>query len=216
MANGKTIKYNKLEARSYKPFASAGFTLLETLIAVAIIMIAVSSAFGLVPEGLSGTRFARNQTTASYLAAEAMEIVTNIRDNRMIYNPDFDNPDNWLIGMEVCIGPGRLCVVNAVLNTLIACGSSCPPVRFINDSTEGGVYGNGGRFALDPNSLDTIFTRTVNVTRVTNSVALDETGSSGRDDMEILVEVQVSWKEGSLTKRTILQKSLFDWMTFNK
>jgi prepilin-type N-terminal cleavage/methylation domain-containing protein len=183
----------------------SGFTLLETLVAVAILMISISSAFSLAPEGLSGSRFAKNQTTATYLAQEALEIVHNSRDNKMLFSPNSADPLNWLANVKQC--RDELCTVNPINLELDECNGNCPPVKMIHDDVDDSItYGNGRYFDAAQN---TIFTRTVSIQQVPNSTI-------GRDDTEAKVTVVVSWKEGVITKRTEVSENIFDWMTFNK
>ena len=203
-----------------------GFTLLETLVALAVLMVVISSAFSMLPEGLTGARFAKNQTSASYLALEAMEVVTNLRDNAMFYSPDSSDEDNWIenLNPSECIDndldgdpdPNKSCLVNGIDNFLIPCDGACPPLLAYVDDFEGLIYGNGGEFDKRADAVYTNFTRVVNIERISNAIALDTSGSPGTDKVEMKVTVTVFWKDGSLTKRTVAEKILFDWMTFNK
>ncbi|HEY4493091.1 MAG TPA: prepilin-type N-terminal cleavage/methylation domain-containing protein [Candidatus Paceibacterota bacterium] len=201
--NIEMSKYLNIQISKYQQ----GFTLLETLVALAIMMIAIASAFGLAPEGLVGARFAKNQTAATYLAQEGLEIVHNMRDSAMFFAPNLANPDNWLINISGCIG--RKCVVNPVEEKLEVCGSSCPPLQSVQTLDGGLAYGNGLIFASDSTVQNTIFTREITVTKVRNEII-------GRDDTEAVITVKVSWKEGRVTKVTEISETLFDWWTFTK
>lgn len=57
-----------------------GFSLIETLIAVSILMIAIAGPLSLVQAGLFSSNHQRNQVTAIYLAQEAIEFIKNVRD----------------------------------------------------------------------------------------------------------------------------------------
>lgn len=187
-----------------------GFTLLETLVAVAIIMVAIGSAFGLAPEGLIGARFARNQTIATYLAQEALEITHNARDNAMFFGPDSSDPLNWLSGISQCIN--RACTVSAVNATVEPCptGTGCLPLR-VRLAPDGSSIFENSTDLIDPNTQPSIFTREIMVKKVlNNTIGVD------RDDTEVLVTAKVSWKEGIVTKKTEVSESLFDWYTFTK
>lgn len=57
-----------------------GFSLIETLIAVSILMIAIAGPLSLVQAGLFSSVHQRNQVTAVFLAQEALEYIKSIRD----------------------------------------------------------------------------------------------------------------------------------------
>lgn len=63
-----------------------GFTLLEALVAIAIVLVAISTAFTIIPQGQIAIRHIRNQITATYLAQESLEVVRNHRDKYMLHN----------------------------------------------------------------------------------------------------------------------------------
>lgn len=193
---------------SYKLLPSRGFTLLETLVAIAIMMVAIGSAFGLAPEGLVGARFVRNQTTATYLAQEGLELLRNMRDNAMFFAPNQGDPLNWLSAVSDCID--RDCLIDAVDENLETCDfKGCPPLLYATVKDGGIVYGNTQFLRTDPDARQSIFTRTIRIKKVFNQ-------QIDRDDTEALVTVKVSWQEGSLSKVTVLNDTLFDWWTFSK
>src|SRR3989344_2363041 len=188
--------------------SQSGFTLLETLVAIAILMIAIASAFGLAPEGLVGARFAKNQTTATYLAQEGLEVVHNMRDNAMFFAPNPDDPMNWLVNVSQCIN--RKCTVNPIEEKLDICpGDKCPPIQSIHTLDGSIAYGNGQVFSSDSTVQGTIFTREVSLTKVFNDTI-------SRDDTEAVLTVKVSWKEGRVTKTTEISETLFDWWSYSK
>jgi prepilin-type N-terminal cleavage/methylation domain-containing protein len=57
-----------------------GFTLLETLVAIFILLLALTSLFSLTSSNFFSSRYARNESTAVYLAQEAIDYVRNDRD----------------------------------------------------------------------------------------------------------------------------------------
>ncbi|MCC2630583.1 MAG: seg [Candidatus Paceibacter sp.] len=73
-----------------------GFTLLETLIAIAILSVAIGSAFTVAQKSLSSSYLAKNQTAAFFLASEGIELVRNIRDNVALYNINQGTTIDWL------------------------------------------------------------------------------------------------------------------------
>lgn len=189
-----------------------GFTLLETLVAVAIMMVAIGSAFGLAPEGLVGARFAKNQTTATYLAQEAIETARNIRDNSMFFAADPSDPMNWLSGLSACIG--RLCTVDVKAAKVVPCQSSCAPLDTVVAANGQVTYVNHSG-ALSADIFPSMFTRDISVRLVTNSKIAALRGDAG-GDTEAVITARVRWKEGVVTKTTEINETLFDWWTFTK
>src|SRR6185369_6180494 len=59
----------------------SGFTIIETLVAIAILMIAIAGPLTVAQKGLTSSIYARDQMIASYLAQDAIEYVKNVRDS---------------------------------------------------------------------------------------------------------------------------------------
>jgi type II secretory pathway pseudopilin PulG len=86
--NTKKIKNNNLKA---------GFTLVEALVAVSILMIAIASPMTLAQKGLSTATLSKDQMIAAFLAQDAVEAVKNIRDQIAIRGVGGTGGD-WLDG----------------------------------------------------------------------------------------------------------------------
>jgi len=67
------------------PAGRQGFTLMEVIVAVAIIITALISSLALITSSISSIRENKSKIIATGLAQEGLEVVRNIRDN------------NWLI-----------------------------------------------------------------------------------------------------------------------
>lgn len=61
-----------------------GFTLIETLVAIGILMIAIAGPFYAASRSLTAAQIARDQLTASYLAQEGIEYVRAMRDDEYL------------------------------------------------------------------------------------------------------------------------------------
>src|SRR6202042_2338797 len=61
-----------------------GFTLIETMVAIALLMLALIAPMSLAAQSLTAAYFARDQITAFYLAQEGIEIVRSVRDANII------------------------------------------------------------------------------------------------------------------------------------
>ena len=77
-----------------------GFTLVEVLVALSIVMVGVFGAYTLVNQSLALANTASMRLTAAYLAKEGIEIARNIRDSNYlnIYKNDSGNWDDGLTG----------------------------------------------------------------------------------------------------------------------
>jgi len=65
---------------------SGGFTLVETLIAIAIFSVSIVALMSVLAQGISDTGYARKKTVAGYLAQEGIEYIRNMRDSYVLYN----------------------------------------------------------------------------------------------------------------------------------
>ena len=75
-----------------------GFTLIETLVAVTILIIGVIGPLSLAARGISDGLFAQNQLTANLLAQEAMETIVNARNSNIINDPSTPFLNIWPTG----------------------------------------------------------------------------------------------------------------------
>ena len=69
-----------------------GFTLIETLVAILILTTAIAGPLTIASRGLNAALIAKDQTTASYLAQDAIEYVRAVRDTNRLLGGD------WLTG----------------------------------------------------------------------------------------------------------------------
>jgi prepilin-type N-terminal cleavage/methylation domain-containing protein len=79
------------------PKQNQGFTMIETLVAVAILMISIAGPLTIAQKGLVAAIYARDQVTASFLAQDVMEFVKNKRDEDVQ-----TGLSNWLDTLGIC------------------------------------------------------------------------------------------------------------------
>lgn len=72
----------------------AGFTLIETLVAVSVLLVAVVAPLTIASRSISYTNFARDQVIASYLAFDALETIIAKRDYNVANDLDWDTGIN--------------------------------------------------------------------------------------------------------------------------
>ena len=70
---------------------TSGFTLIETMVAVGVIMIGLVSALGAITTALFYVSNIQDRLIAANLTAEGIEIIRNIRDNNWLQNLPWNN-----------------------------------------------------------------------------------------------------------------------------
>ncbi len=193
---------NKKEKKEGKE----GFTVVETLVAVTILLVSIIGPMQIASKGLFAAMYAKDEITAFYLGQEAIEYVRNARDTDYLWDyysgntvPDPNDSLAWLAGLTKCMPPpanpagnSNGCIVdvrepfrtdagfndNAV--SLCDPDDGCPPLRFDDSS---GVY------SYDSAYPDSRFVRSITVTPKPNHGTADE---------EALIEVKVTWNNGLL------------------
>ncbi len=65
---------------------SGGFTLVETLVAITILLLVIVGPMTIASRGMQSAYFASDQATATYLAQEAIEHVQKLRDDNALAN----------------------------------------------------------------------------------------------------------------------------------
>ncbi len=103
-----------------------GFTLVEALVAVSIVLVGVTAAFGTAQMGLSSTSAVRNRITAIFLAQEALEGVKNIKDSNLQKISLNNSTINWLAGIPAggaSCSQNEACGYDVVDNLLANCGA---------------------------------------------------------------------------------------------
>jgi type II secretory pathway pseudopilin PulG len=115
------------KAENSRPFCNTGFSLPETLVAISILVMIIAGILSLISQGIKSASFFKNQTTAFYLASEAIEFIRNKRDSNSLS----ENP--WLQGLSNCIGTG--CIIDVRDGSINNCpGGSCPPLKYDSES----------------------------------------------------------------------------------
>ena len=123
-----------------------GFTLIETLVAIAIMMLAIAGPLTIAHKGVQSALYAKDQITAYYLAQDAVEYIRSVRDGNLIANPS----GNWLAGLDSCID--RNCTGDTIAGTVSSCPGACTPLKYAD-----------GKYNYTA-SADSIFTRTTTIT----------------------------------------------------
>lgn len=145
-----------------------GFTLVETLVAISIIMVGISATFSVVQFGLSSTIAVKDRITSAFLAQEALEAVRNAKDSNLLAQNttggSATNPD-WLAsiadvgGVTACSTDGTVpCQYNISTSNLppfTKCAQAVCPKLNIVEST--GILTTGAGSAVSR------FSRTIRI-----------------------------------------------------
>lgn len=188
-----------------------GFSLVETLIAVGILMIAIAGPLSLVQAGLFSSNHQRNQVTATYLAQEAFEFIKNLRDsNAYTYYANIENSNvlvnKWLYGgpgadslLDVC-GDNPGCYVDphgkftSGANPFIQYASSDKKLRQPKDNNTvfSYSYDNSSSF------MDSPYKRTVFIEEIIS-------------DQAVQVTVKIEWKDGALDREYVVSENIYNY-----
>ncbi|MDD5318959.1 MAG: prepilin-type N-terminal cleavage/methylation domain-containing protein [Candidatus Pacebacteria bacterium] len=183
------MKSTSLKAKNKK-----GFTIVETLVAITILVLALTAPLSIVAQALHSSYFARDQVTAFYLGQDVVEYIHNQRDANSLAN--LSDSTQWLNGLSKCFAATG-CQIDAISGQI----TDYAPGSYLYISNTTGAY----RYT-QTGGTPTNFTRTVFITNPDGSTP---TGAS----KEVVIKAVVSWNTGSLVKSYILNDHLFNWVS---
>lgn len=179
------------------------FTLVETLVAVAVITLAVLAPFAAMQKVISASRAAKDNLIAASLVQEALEYARFVRmDNYIAHYPNdlanyqpmagLDGQPSSIFGTHDCRAPNNACTIDGTASfatAIAACGSSCTALRLTAD----GLYTQSSM-----NTSPTPYTRTISI---------DESHAGYE-----IVTARVSWNDHGTARSVILTENLYDWL----
>jgi len=182
---------------NYKKKVSSrkGFSLVETLVAIFILALAISSAMAAVQGSLMSSFFARDRTTAFFLAQEAVEIIKSKRSENGIANYSggdvrwLDEIADWDTYGGPC-GSSSDCGVDSLNYQIIDCGPSNDDC-LLRKNTDGIFNHQSG----DP-------------TKFTRKIRMEE-GEEDPNEAKIIVTVE--WKQGIANKTFEVEEYILNW-----
>jgi prepilin-type N-terminal cleavage/methylation domain-containing protein len=181
----------------------SGFTLLETMVAIAILLIAVVGPISLIGNSLHQIYYARDEMSAVNLAQEGVEAVRRVRDTNMLARPtggwakDFSS-----LSKKYLVDSGNIYISSNGKGSsngfLISCpGSGCSVTsqRMYLDSGTG-LYRQTNS-SLPSGWTSTQFSRVVDI----NLVSSDE----------YAVISTVTWTTGGQAGTVSVSENIFNW-----
>lgn len=189
--------------KSYKLQASKGFTIIETLVGITILLVAVIGLLFIAFQGVTLSYFARDQVIASYLAQEGIELV---RLNIVVNDNDGEVGNALIVSgtsydLSACSALAgditTYCTIDAFMSpaaAVVSCSAGvCPNIKYDNTNQKY-QYSSGD---------DTLFKRSIRVRH--EGVA----GANG--DKEFQIESKVEWSHQGDNKEVILKEVFMDW-----
>jgi Tfp pilus assembly protein PilV len=171
------------------------FTLVETLVAIALMSITIVGPFQIVQGVLQSSYIARDQLIAAALAQEGMEYVRNVRDSNFIYNNHHSAGQSWLQGLDGTAGPDcytNACIVDVTVPTVASCGNTtCTSPTHPLYLAAGNLYNQSGSGSV------TRFNRMVRLTSISST--------------ETMVTITVTWDYHG-THSVVLVENLRSWL----
>ncbi|MCB9805848.1 prepilin-type N-terminal cleavage/methylation domain-containing protein [Candidatus Nomurabacteria bacterium] len=184
------LSVDRLKIKNYKNSKQRGFTILETLVAIFILVLSITGPMVFAQSGLRASFQSRDQITAFYLAQDVIETVKNIRDDNAI------DGDDWLVGL---VGAGKCsssnpCMIDTTESspTAVSCGSTCPALNIVDDV-------NGIKYTYSGGS-ESRFTRTTYINQISN------------DEAEVVVEVEWITPVRVGRNRIVVQENIYNWV----
>jgi prepilin-type N-terminal cleavage/methylation domain-containing protein len=187
-----------------------GFTLIETLAAITILLIALAGPLTIAAKGLNTAYYARDQITAFYLAQEGIEYIRNMRDAEALFvdiNPV--GATAWPGDLLGAVGLDSKFTIDATLPVFLAdrtinpaaiehcpTNTGCSPLML--SGGEVSTYGYAG-------SIETQFTREITISAVAANPAVSS------DPYEFRVTSKVSWKSPLPNHSFTLVEDITKW-----
>ncbi len=198
------VPFTKKGFTRHQRGVGAGFTIVETLVAVAVLLLIIAAPLTLAERSLASSDAARQGIVAVYLAQEAIEFVRNLRDGNALADIA------WLSSLDPC-RDARGCGIDPTnpqgAKQIALCGD-------LNDSCR--LWKNAGT-ALGQEALKGLFGHPQNRTGGENGWVKTEYLRKvfvveAADGKEAKVTVTIDWTAGGFGARSLtVSTNLMRW-----
>lgn len=172
---------------------NVGFSLIETLVAITVLIGAIAGPLTLASQGIKAASLFKNQLIVSNLAQEGMELVHAKRDSNILQRKGWMDDIIDRCGGNGCYMRYTPTDTSASQISFQSCGVSGCPKFFV---TPEGWYVQ--KAAAESGDQETIFQRTIHVTSVVPG-------------KEVKVDTTLAWQERFSTFTFDLAEHLLKW-----
>lgn len=174
-----------------------GFTLIESMIAITVLLVAVVAPMSLAYEGVRAAKLAQDEIVAFYLAQEGIEVVRNMRD------------ENKLIGNTQLSGDLGACIVDPNISSDVGCYIDATLVSGGNFAVSSCPAGGCPNIRKDDEKYTYRTTSSFETTKYNREIRTWYTASPLTKEAK--VEVIITWPFLDGTRTYTLRESLLDW-----
>ena len=167
-----------------------GFTIIESLVAITILVATVIGTTSAIQSGISSYIFSKDQVIAFYLAQEGFEQIRNIRDENGLKG------QSWLTGIasdssDPCYFDNA-CTVDPVASAVPSrCSGGIGHCPVLRQDASTGFFGYNAAWPA------TIFKREIVLTPVSAT--------------EVSILVTVDWSKGTVNRQFKARENIFNW-----
>lgn len=185
----------RADRNKMKKFAlKKGFTLIETIVAVAILSMAVAGPLTLAVKNIGAAAVSQDQLIAFYLAQEGTEFVRNKIDENILNGNALDN--KWLEGLGICASSyGCYINIDARGASISECSDSICAAAELKFDSVSGYYINLGDMGTSFKRIITIY-------------------DSNTDEAQISATVSWSGKYGA--RSFTMHDDIYNWRKINE
>jgi prepilin-type N-terminal cleavage/methylation domain-containing protein len=180
-----------------------GFTLMETLVAIFILLISTTGPMVFSQNALRAAFQSRDQITAFYLAQDAIEFIKNRRDHNSL------SGDDWLEGLDFCVkdeGINEGCTIDTTVDDgdIRICNPSSRP-GCLGDTPEEDnplVIDENGYLTNDQNDGESsLFSRIIYIDEVVDGV-----------EAEVVVKVRWTTHSNIGVREITVAENIYNWL----